>query len=82
MASKRNTICHLRYDFDDSIFAIVFAYINAECNSQFYPKKVSGTNKGKKKKNVKFIQDSRTNFQLRLAELDENGKIIRYVNNN
>ena len=71
----------LRYDFDDVIFSMVFAYINAECNQRYYPQYVGQEAMAKTKKKTKYIQDARTNFQMRLAEVDDDGKLIRFVNN-
>jgi len=71
----------LRYDFDDVIFAMVFAYINAECNQQHFPKFLGESNPIAKKRKMRYVQDSRTNWQQRLAEVDDEGKVIRYVNN-
>ena len=71
----------LRYDFDDVIFSMVFAYINAECNQRYFPQYVGGEKQlGTVRKRTKYVQDARTNWQQRLAEVDDEGKIIRYVN--
>ena len=69
----------LRYDFDDVILSITYAYINAECNKQYYPTKIEKKH-GESKKIRRFMQDHTTNFSLRLAEFDEDGKFIRFVN--
>jgi len=78
---SRYQAADLRYDYDDVIFAIVYAYINAECNRQYYPTKVSKDYEGKKKVR-RYMQDHTTNFNLRLAEFDENGKFVKFVNEN
>ena len=83
-ASGRETryqAADLRYDFDDVIFAMVFAYINAECNQQHFPKFLGESNPTARKRKMRYVQDARTNWQQRLAEVDDEGKVIRYVNN-
>jgi hypothetical protein len=71
----------LRYDWDDVIFSMVFAYINAECNRHFFPKYTGDKTVGKKRSKTRYIQDARTNWVQRLAEVDDEGKFIRFINN-
>lgn len=67
----------LRYDFDDVIFSSTFANINAQCHAKFEPTK---TEKGEQKRRyTQYVQNAQTGFRLRLAEVDERGKVIRYL---
>lgn len=70
----------LRYDFDDGIFSSVFAYINAQAHSRYEPKLVSSQNDNMLTK--KYVQNRDTNFKLRLAEVNKDGKIVRYFGQN
>jgi hypothetical protein len=67
----------LKYDYDDAIFSTVFSYINAQCHSKYEPRMVDQAEQ--KTKHRKFVQNRETGFRLRLAEVDQNGKVLRYV---
>jgi len=69
----------LKYDYDDGIFSMVFAYINAQAHSRFEPRRVDVAEQ--KTRQIKFIQNEQTQWKLRLAEVSPNGKIIRYIKN-
>lgn len=67
----------LKYDYDDGIFSMVFAYINAQSHSRYEPKLINEARKETRK--IKYVQNSETGWKLRLAEVDGRGKIIRYI---
>jgi intein/homing endonuclease len=67
----------LRYDFDDVIFSTVFAYINAQAHSRYEPFKHEGGEV--KKRKIQYVQNKETGFRLRLAEIDDRGKVLRFL---
>ena len=68
----------LRHDFDDVIFAAVFAYICAECYSKYEPKEIAAANVLTRKR--RLVQNADTGWKHRLAEVDDNGRVMRYIN--
>lgn len=80
-SSERTTryqAADLRFDRDDVIFAVTFAYLNALCHAKHDPMEISDD---KKRSTVtrRFVQTAETNWQLRLAEVNEEGKIVRFI---
>ena len=65
----------LKYYFDDVIFAIIYAYLAAECYAHLTPRTTEEAKK-KKKRKTRWVRDKNNN--VRLAETDRHGKIIRY----
>ena len=69
----------MKYDYDDVIFSMTFAYINAISNVRFEPHFLEAEEIAKPK--VKYVQSAETGYKLRLAEVNAKGKIIRYIHN-
>lgn len=74
---SRYQAADLKYDYDDVIFSIVFAYICSEAFSRFEPREIKAG--GGKKKEVRYVQNAETNWKLRLAEVDSKGKVLKYI---
>jgi hypothetical protein len=68
----------LKYNYDDVIFSMVFAYINAQSHSRYEPRRVDEQEEGKRL--TRFVQSAETGWKLRLAQVDKNGKVLRYMN--
>lgn len=68
---------NLKYDYDDGIFSMVFAYINAQAHSRFEPRQIDAVEN--KTRDQRFVYDD--NWRLRLAIVDSEGKVIRFVKN-
>jgi hypothetical protein len=68
----------LRYDYDDAIFSIIFAYINAVSHNRLIPINIKGEELNKKTR-IKIIQNRQTNWSPRRAEVDSKGRLIRYL---
>lgn len=68
----------MRYDFDDLIFSSTFAYINAKSHGRYDPELINAP-QDKKKVIKKYVQNAETNWNLRLAEVDSNGKVLRLL---
>jgi len=69
-----------RYDYDDAIFSITFAYINAQSHARYEPENVKTINSTK---NVitKYVQSKETNYRMKLARVDKKtGKILKIIN--
>jgi hypothetical protein len=81
-ASHRETryqASDFRYDYDDVIFGIAFAYINALSHAKYEPENIK--TKGTEKRTFRrYVQSKETNYRKRLAEVDKQGKIIRFIN--
>jgi hypothetical protein len=69
----------LRYDYDDAIFAIAFAYINAQSHARYEPVNVKD-GEGEKQITRRYIQNAQTNYRKRLALVDRDGKIVKLLN--
>jgi hypothetical protein len=68
-----------RYDYDDSIFSIVFSYINALCHARHTPENTKSSEK-EAKIITRFVQSKETNYRKRLARVDEKtGKIVKLL---
>lgn len=69
-----------RYDYDDAIFAITFAYINAQSHARYEPENVK-TMAGKNKVITRYVQSKETNYRMKLARVDKDtGKILKIIN--
>ena len=68
----------LRYDYDDIIFAGVLAYINAQCYDRYEPKEKAAGEIGNVLKR-RLVQDANTGWSQRLADVDSDGKVVRYI---
>tara|TARA_R100000995_G_scaffold84922_1_gene65891 strand:- start:14785 stop:16809 length:2025 start_codon:yes stop_codon:yes gene_type:complete len=68
----------LKFDFDDVIFSITYAYINADAHNRFEPRKISGAKSNKVF--TKYVQNRETNFQMRLAQVNDKGEVVKYLN--
>lgn len=69
----------LRYDYDDTIFAITYAYINAQAHAKYEPENIAGTALDSKVI-TKYVQCKETNYRMKLARVDKNGKILKILN--
>jgi hypothetical protein len=68
-----------RYDYDDAIFAITFAYINSQAHAKYEPENIRG-NEGEKQVVMRYVQSAQTNFRMKLARVDKNtGKILKIM---
>ena len=69
-----------RYDYDDAIFSITFAYINAQAHSRYEPENVK-TMSGKNKVITRYVQSKETNYRMKLARVDKDTrKILKIIN--
>lgn len=68
----------LRYDYDDVIFSITYAYINAVAHAKYEPENISGESEGKQVY-VRYVQSKETNYRMRLARVDKNGKVLKII---
>jgi len=69
-----------RYDYDDTIFAATFAYINAQAHARYEP-----TNIKEEDKNThvvtRYVQSKETNFRMKLAKVDvRTGRVLKVLN--
>lgn len=69
-----------RYDYDDSIFAIVFAYINSLCYNKYEPENIK--EKSSAKLHVRrYVQNKDTGFRKKLALVNKRtGEVVRFIN--
>ena len=68
-----------RYDYDDAIFAITFAYINAQSHAKYEPQNIRSVGE---EKNVvtRYVQCKETNYRMRLARVDaKTGKLLKII---
>lgn len=77
LRQSRFQAADLKYDYDDVIFGIDFSYICSEAFSRFEPREIQSST-GKKIRRM-YVQNSDTNWKTKLAEVDENGKVLRYI---
>jgi endogenous inhibitor of DNA gyrase (YacG/DUF329 family) len=69
-----------RYDYDDAIFAVTFAYINAQSHARYEPENIK-TAQGDNKVVTRYIQSKETNYRMKLARVDsKTGKILKIIN--
>ena len=68
-----------RYDYDDSIFAIAFAYINSISHARYEPENVKGET-SEKNVVVRYVQSKETGFRMKRARVDKTtGKIVKIL---
>lgn len=77
---SRYQAADLKYDYDDVIFSVDFSYICSEAFSRYEPREISTAIA--KKKHRRYVQNRDTNWKLRLAEVDDNGKVLKYIGRN
>jgi hypothetical protein len=69
-----------RYDYDDAIFAITFAYINAQSHAKYEPENIRGES-GEKYIVMRYVQSKETEYRMKLARVDaRTGKILKIMN--
>ena len=68
----------LRYDYDDAIFSIAFAYINSLCYSQNEPENVKN-GRGTEQTFRRYVQNKQTNYRKKLAVVNKKGEILRII---
>jgi len=69
-----------RYDYDDAIFAITFAYINAQAHARYEPENIKTTSTDNKVV-TRYVQCKETNFRMKLARVDSvTGKVLKIIN--
>lgn len=76
LRNTRFQAADLRYDYDDVLFAVTFAYINAMSNTKYEPRELS-TQVIKKKNQLKYVCGPETNFNTYLSEVNSKGRTIR-----
>lgn len=67
-----------RYDYDDCLFSGTFAYINAVSHAKYDPVNLKAENMIRTTKK-RYVQNRDTNLRIRLAEVDSDGNVIRYL---
>lgn len=68
-----------RYDYDDAIFAITFAYINSVSHAKYEPENIKSASADSKIV-TRYIQSKETNYRMKLARVDKNtGKIVKIL---
>jgi hypothetical protein len=67
----------LKYDYDDGIFSMAFAYINAQAHSRFEPRRVDAEEESTRQ--IRLVQSAETQWRLKRALVNSNGKVIRYL---
>jgi hypothetical protein len=68
-----------RYDYDDSIFAITFAYINSIAHARYEPENIK-TEGGVANVEIRYIQNKETNYRMKKARVDKTtGKVLKIL---
>jgi len=68
-----------RYDYDDAIFAITFAYINAQSHSRYEPENIRNEDKNTHVV-IRYVQCKETNFRMKRARVDSRtGKVLKVL---
>lgn len=68
-----------RYDYDDSIFAITFAYINSIAHARYEPENVKAEG-GLPNVEIRFVQNKETNYRIKKARVDKTtGKVLKIL---
>jgi len=68
-----------RYDYDDCIFAITFAYINAISHARFTPENVKSQDVDRGVV-TRYVMNKETNYRMRLARVDaRTGKVLKVL---
>ena len=69
----------MRYDYDDVIFSITFAYINSLCYVKFDPENIKQA-ESEIQTTKRYMMGKETNYRMRLCLVDKNNKILRVLN--
>jgi hypothetical protein len=70
----------LRYDYDDAIFSIAFAYINSLCYSKYEPENIKD-GQGESQTVRRYVQCKETNFRKKLALVNvKTGEVLKIIN--
>ena len=68
-----------RYDYDDAIFAITFAYINAVAHAKYEPENIKNVDE-RGTIVTRYVQGKETNYRMKLARVDsKTGKIVKIL---
>jgi len=68
-----------RYDYDDAIFAITFAYINSLSHAKYDPENIK--EQGRDQQTFRrYVQNAQTNYRKRLALVNKKGEVIKIIN--
>jgi hypothetical protein len=68
-----------RYDYDDAIFGIGFAYINAQAHARYEPENIKKTDEAKDVV-VRYVQCKETNFRMKRARVERaTGRILKIL---
>ena len=68
-----------RYDNDDAIFSITFAYINSVAHARYEPVNIKQAD-GVKTTYKRYMQSAETNYRMRLCLVDSSGKVLKMLN--
>jgi hypothetical protein len=68
-----------RYDYDDTIFGITFAYINAVAHAKYEPENIKS--QGSETHVItRYVQCKETNYRMKLAKVDKKtGKVLKIL---
>ena len=68
-----------RYDYDDAIFAIAFAYINSISHARYEPENVKAEST-EKNVVIRYVQSKETGFRMKRARVDKvTGRILKVL---
>jgi hypothetical protein len=70
----------LRYDSDDCLFSADFAYINALSHARHEPVNIASEMSGRKVF-TRYVQSHETGYRMKLAQVDEKGRIVKILGN-
>jgi hypothetical protein len=70
----------LRYDYDDCLFSADFAYINALSHARHEPVNIASEMSGRKVF-TRYVQSHETGYRMKLAQVDEKGRIVKILGN-
>jgi hypothetical protein len=68
----------LRYDYDDTIFAATFAYINALSHAKYEPQNISRES-ADTMTTRRYVQNRETNWRMKLCLVDRDGKVVKVL---
>jgi hypothetical protein len=68
-----------RYDYDDTIFGITFAYINAVAHAKYEPENIKSQG-AETHVITRYVQCKETNYRMKLAKVDKKtGKVLKIL---
>ena len=68
-----------RYDYDDTIFATAFAYINSVAHAKYEPENIRNIDQ-QNNVTVRYVQCKETNYRMKLARVDKKtGKVLKIL---